>query len=407
MTRDANDVHRELGIDGLREIGDSLPDLDFNGPAPSEKGNGLDTAARQQEGQERTLQAPNLIGITLPRFQNVEIPSRKWIVPNYIPDETVTMLSGDGGTGKTLLAIQAGVGRALGREWIGLMPESGRTLMLSCEDDENELLRRIDYVRKFHGVEWTDLGDFVPVDMVGADSILGLLKQGIIEPTPTYRALDARMGDLKPGLTILDVLADLFCGDERVRTQARQFINLLKALCRRHRQAILLLAHPSLTGMNSGTGTSGSTDWSNGVRSRLYFKPKDGAGNATIRLLQGNKDSYSEVGGPIDVVWQYGLFVPVNRLTGFDKAAVEQKANDVFLALVKRFNGDGRNIIDTKGTAYAPAIFAAQPDAQGVTNEQFRAAMERLFKDKKVHIVDNGTKSKPSRTIVITESLNL
>ncbi|MGB8900098.1 MAG: AAA family ATPase [Methylocella sp.] len=136
----------------------------------------------------RALAAPNLIGITLPRFQNVEIPSRKWIVPNYIPDETVTMLSGDGGTGKTLLAIQAGVGRALGREWIGLMPESGRTLMLSCEDDENELLRRIDYVRKFHGVEWTELGDFIPVDMVGADSILGLLKQGIIEPTPTYRA---------------------------------------------------------------------------------------------------------------------------------------------------------------------------------------------------------------------------
>jgi len=33
--------------------------------------------------------------------------------------------------------------------------------------------------------------------------------------------------------------------------------------------------------------------------------------------------------------------------------------------------------------------------------------MDRLFKGKKVHIVDNGTKSKPSRTIVITESLNL
>ncbi len=50
-----------------------------------------------------------------------------------------------------------------------------------------------------------------------------------------YRSLDVTMGDFKPGLTILDVLADLFCGDERVRTQARQFMNLLKALCRRHR----------------------------------------------------------------------------------------------------------------------------------------------------------------------------
>jgi len=288
------------------------------------------------------LPAPPLRGIVLSKFKGVEVKRRKWIVPNYIPDETVTMLSGDGGIGKSFIAKQLAVARALSREWIGLMPQPGRTLMLSCEDDEDELLRRIDSIRKFHGAEWEDLDDFLPIDLVGEDSILGLLKQGKVEPTEMYRSLDVTMGDFKPGLTILDVLADLFCGDERVRTQARQFVNLLKALCRRHRQAILLLAHPSLTGMNSGTGTSGSTDWSNCVRSRLYFKPKDGAGNENIRILQGKKSNYSEVGAPIDVVWQNGLFVPVSRLTGFDKAAIEQKANDVFLALVKRFDVPNR-----------------------------------------------------------------
>ena len=46
MARDANDVHRELGIDGLRERGDRLPDLDFKEPAPRAKGNGLDAAVQ-------------------------------------------------------------------------------------------------------------------------------------------------------------------------------------------------------------------------------------------------------------------------------------------------------------------------------------------------------------------------
>jgi RecA-family ATPase len=64
----------------------------------------------------------------------------------------------------------------------------------------------------------------------------------------------------------------MFGGDECVRTQVRQFINLLKGLARKHNCAILLLAHPSLTGMNTGTGLSGSTDWNNGVRSRLYHR---------------------------------------------------------------------------------------------------------------------------------------
>jgi len=44
---------------------------------------------------------------------------------------------------------------ALAREWIGLLPEPGRTLILSAEDDEAEMHRRIEDIRKF-----TAMGDF-------------------------------------------------------------------------------------------------------------------------------------------------------------------------------------------------------------------------------------------------------
>jgi hypothetical protein len=37
----------------------------------------------------------------------------------------------------------------------------------------------------------------------------------------------------------------------------------------------MLLSHPSLTGINSGTGLSGTTGWHNSVRARMYFvRPK-------------------------------------------------------------------------------------------------------------------------------------
>jgi len=92
--------------------------------------------------------------------------------------------------------------------------------------------------------------------IVGENSILGLLTKGIIEPTPMYGALDAYMGEFKPGLVELDVLADLFSGDENNRPQVTQFVGLLKRLCRKHHCAILLLAQPSVVGMNTGSGTS-------------------------------------------------------------------------------------------------------------------------------------------------------
>jgi RecA-family ATPase len=196
-----------------------------------------------------------------------EPEERKSIVPGYILDETVTLFSADGGSGKSYLELQLAIARALASEWIGLVPAPGRTLVLSTEDDTAEMKRRMHGILQFYksdarpfGAHWADLGDNVRlIDLVGEDSILASLgKGGSFEPTEVYKALDDFMAEFQPGLTALDVLVSFFCGEERNRTHVRQFANLLLALCR---NAILLLAHPSLTGMNTGSRLSGSTDW--------------------------------------------------------------------------------------------------------------------------------------------------
>src|SRR2546423_75525 len=126
-----------------------------------------------------------------------------------------------------------------------------------------------------------------------------------------YAALDDYMTEFKPGLVELDVLADLFPGEENNRPQATQFVGLIKRLCRKHRCAVLLLAQPSVAGMTTGSATSGSTGWSNSVRSRLYFqrvKTSEGREpNKNLRTFEGKKPNYYEVGGKFDVEWKEGL----------------------------------------------------------------------------------------------------
>jgi RecA-family ATPase len=352
----------------------------------------------------RAPQPPKFRIINPADWEGLPFPPREWIVPGYMPHKTVTLLSGDGSVGKSLLALQLAAGRALAREWIGLMPEPGRTLILSAEDDADEMHRRLEDIRKFYGARMADLAGMQLVDLVGEDSILGALTRGQIEPTPMYRALDAYLTEWQPDLTILDVLADMFSGDENSRPQSRQFIGLLKRLGRNHECALLLLAHPSLTGLNTGTGTSGSTGWNNAVRSRLYFqtaKASDGSEpNPNLRTLQGMKSNYAARGGKIDLEWKNGLFVPVHGATGLDKLAAEAKAEDVFLTLLKRFNAQGRNAGVKHGTSYAPALFEGQPDSQGITKAQFSASMERLLKDNKIRIDETGPKSRRSQTLV-------
>jgi Mrp family chromosome partitioning ATPase len=67
------------------------------------------------------------------------VPERVWHVHDLIPANTVTLLSGDGGTGKSLCALQLAVSTALQRPWLGLAVRHGKAVYLSAEDDKADL----------------------------------------------------------------------------------------------------------------------------------------------------------------------------------------------------------------------------------------------------------------------------
>jgi RecA-family ATPase len=75
---------------------------------------------------------------------------------------------------------------------------------------------------------------------------------------------------------------------------------------------VLLLAHPSLVGLSSGSGTSGSTGWHNSVRSRLYLdkvKTSDGEElDANVRFLTCKKANYGVRPTALRLRWDQGCF---------------------------------------------------------------------------------------------------
>src|SRR5688500_3297013 len=81
--------------------------------------------------------------ITPATLGGLPVPPRDWHVEPVIPHQTVTLLSGDGGTGKSLLALQLAVATALGSSWINRTVAGGRALYLSAEDDMDEVHRRL------------------------------------------------------------------------------------------------------------------------------------------------------------------------------------------------------------------------------------------------------------------------
>ena len=140
-----------------------------------------------------------------------------------------------------------------------------------------------DAIRKHYEARFSDLKDLRLIDLVGNDAVLGALKQGSIQATALFDVVCRELVCFGADLVIVDALADAFAGDENVRAQARQFVNMLKGPGRRSDCAFLCLAHPSLTGIDRGSGSSGSTAWGNSVRSRIYFQAaKAGDGTSPI-----------------------------------------------------------------------------------------------------------------------------
>lgn len=327
------------------------------------------------------------------------VPPREWLVPDLVPLRTVTLLGGDGGTGKSLLALQLAYAVATGGAWLGRGVAGGGALFISAEDDEAELHRRLADVVQASGGSFDDLDRLTLRSLAGEDALLAMLDRsgGVLLASALFHEIEKRIAEESPALVVLDTLADLFPGNENDRAQARQFVGLLRGLAIKHECAMLLLSHPSLSGLNSGSGTSGSTAWNNSVRSRLYLERviQDGyEANPDARLLSTKKANYGRNGGEISVTWQGGVFVADAPETGLDRMAAGAKAERVFLKLLGLLAAQGRRVNTGGGQTYAPTVFSNHPEAEGVNKRGFRSAMETLLAAGKIRLAEDGPPSK-------------
>ena len=352
--------------------------------------------------EDKAKTEPPLPFINISAWQDQRVPEREWIARDRIPGKNVTLLSGEGAIGKSILSLHLATAVVLGRDWLGTMPEPGAALVACCEDDEDELHRRLDLIFAHYGAAYTEFRDMHLMALAGGETLMAVPdRSGLIQPTKLFGRLREAACDIRPKLIVLDNAADIFGGSENDRAQVRQFIGILRGMAISAGAGVLLTSHPSLTGISTGTGLSGSTAWNASVRSRLYFKravtEKDEEPNPDLRVLEVMKNNYGPAGETIQLQWKAGLFLPVSNPRNLDRLAAEQEAEHVFLNLLHRFRGQGRNLSEKpNANNYAPALLAKEKDARdlGIRKAAFEVAMRSLFAADKIHVETYGPPSK-------------
>jgi RecA-family ATPase len=417
--RDFNDVLREQGEDAARAFHDSAQPFDD----PREgipgadgehefNGNGHDGAAEAGAGAAAETVTPPLVWLNLSAWDDQPVPQRKWAIRDRVPLNQAGLFSGEGGTGKSILELMKDVAHVAGKDWLGSLPEPGPAFYIGAEDDQDELHIRLATIAKHYKVTFKKLveGGLHVLCLFGQDATLCAAtgKSGRVETTQLYRHIYEAAGDIRPKNISIDTLSRAFAGSEIDRVQVYGYAMHMQALAMVAGGSVTTLSHPSLAGIASGSGISGSTAWHSAFRFRQYLKgiKPDGGDepDGDLRELEFKKNQYGPLGETVVVRYQRGLFLPEASISGLDKIAREAKADEVFLDLLKRFSGEGRNVSD-KPTAptYAPAAFAKETEAKKVhmRKPDLEEAMRRLFASSKIHIETYGRPSRPYSRLTV------
>jgi RecA-family ATPase len=384
------------------ESADGEPDL--------EPMNGATIAATPQSQDNPPPQILPFETFDASQWEGVPIEPRRWIAHNRIPVGEPGIMSGDGGTGKTKLALQlaAAIAACL-RDWVGgVVDAEGQVIVMSAEEKLKEMHRRTLDVIESRGLSFGDLRGGLHFICDHDNAVLGAVdRNGIVQPTMSLLRLEKTVAAIRPALVIIENAADVYSGNESDRPNVTRFMrSLLGRLTGPCESTVMLIQHPSVSGLNDGTGRSGSTGWNNAGRWRTNFtKIRDDADG--LRQLEIVKNNYGPDGEKIRLRWERGVFVPEGTATSPYREAADREVDELFLRLLEQRNAQGRPVTPNKAAGFAPKELAAMPGAEGFTAVALANAMERLLAAQRVTVETFGPPSKQRQRLVVAPSNRL
>ena len=285
------------------------------------------------------------------------IPARYWqgwLVENWLPRNCVAMLTGDGGVGKSRLALQlawslSGEGRWLGEA--GQMPSPGADygmgfeplgpgaiLYATWEDSPEQIRGRLFWLEKAGKVG--DGHNFKIADMRARGHLWASTQHNAVPGlTPAGEMLRQAAEQHDARMLVVDTLGVANGASEIDRAQVGAFFADWAAWADAHDCAVLLIAHPPKT---AGVAYSGSTGILGGVRAMWTIESvrRDCQGDcgsprnckcepAYAYRLVNAKQNYSSATSPIWLTNRQGVWLESSgRKADYGNAEPASPANE-------------------------------------------------------------------------------
>ena len=321
-----------------------------------------------------------------------------WRLDGWLPERTVTLLSANGGVGKSNLSLQLGVSLVAGQQFLGLEAKPSRVLVISGEDEARTVHFRVANICKDQGVEMSALKDLSVYDLTQADCVLW--RDG--HATERMQWLADKVVKHRADVVIIDNASDVFLANENDRAEVRGFMRCLNMIASATGCSVLLLAHVDKASVRAGAGLdsnstfSGSTAWNNSARSRWAMV------RTTDReiLLKHEKCNLGPLQEELKLEFDAGskTFKRFGTIPGQQAAAtlVRNTQRAAIIKLIKRATDQGVNM-STKPNAPTNAYVSLADDPlypASLSRKDFFAMLRDLEHEQLVHM---ETYKKPNR----------
>lgn len=313
------------------------------------------------------------------------IPPREWLVADWLPVGAVTTLFGDGGTGKSLVAIQMATAVAAGADLWGHATVKSPVLAFYCEDEPNEIARRQQAILRTFGLGKQAVKDSYFQSRFGKQSFLGALdkRTGRYAMGPLFDGIRTKALEMGARLVILDNISTMFGDNINDPAAVTSFMSALSGLALELNGAVLLLGHIA---KGEGSRFAGTSAWSNAARNRIFLgRPETPAAarNPDLRLLTRDKANYGRSGEDIELMWHFGALVRPYDIDPSEDMLTSADAGDNLKLLVRLDELTRQRVplsIKPKARNYAPRIIAKQGRFTRTEDiERMKAAMARLL----------------------------
>lgn len=266
MTTDDGRTLTEYNQDRYREARQAEALEAFEDLGDPEDGEGGAEALEAPSERQRRAFAFTPVGELVTNLRPVS-----WLVRGYVEADSLALVYGEPGHGKSFLAIDLAASVASGTPWHGAETKPGAVFYIAGEG-HNGLARRFKGWEISRGASLAGVPLFVSQRAAPLDD-----KASAVEVLRTVDTLAAETGQA-PALIVVDTLARCFGGDENSATDTGAFVANLDALRHRWRATVLVVHH---SGKDAARGARGSTALRGAVDAE-YRVTKDPAGVVTL-----------------------------------------------------------------------------------------------------------------------------